>query len=91
MWRWGNASSNGVQGSATEADLDSLSSHAGDYEKPVLFLASECNTWIGPELQAKHTALYPNTRLVIIPNSGHDMVWDNPEQTIATIRNFLNE
>jgi|AP12_2_1047962.scaffolds.fasta_scaffold32415_1 proline iminopeptidase len=91
MWRWGNAASTGVQGSATEADLDSLSSHAGDYEKPVLFLASECNTWIGPELQAKHAALYPNARLVIIPNSGHDMVWDNPEETIAAIRNFLNE
>jgi proline iminopeptidase len=90
MWRWGNAASTGVQGSASEADLDSLSSHAGDYKKPVLFLASECNTWIGLELQAKHAALYLNAQL-IIPNSGHDMVWDNPEQTIAAIRNFLNE
>jgi proline iminopeptidase len=90
-WRWGNAASTGVQGSVSETDLNSLSSHAGDYEKPVLFLASECNTWIGTELQAKHAALYPNSKLIIIPNSGHDMVWDNPEETIGAIRTFLGE
>ncbi|MBN1453592.1 MAG: alpha/beta hydrolase [Anaerolineales bacterium] len=91
MWRWGNTASSAIQSTASSADLDSLSAHAGDYEKPVLFLASECNTWIGPELQANHAALYPNSQLVIISNSGHDMVWDNPEETIQAIRTFLDE
>ena len=53
------------------------------YDKPVLFLASECNTWIGPELQAKHAAFYPNAELVVIPDTGHEMVWDNPQATFA--------
>ena len=88
MWRWGTTASNAIQASASDADLDSLSAHAGDYNKPVLFLASECNTWIGPELQAKHAALYPNSELTVISKAGHDMFWDNPEdiEEILAIR-----
>ena len=90
-WRWGTAASNAVQGGATDADLDSLSAHAPDYDKPVLFLASACNTWIGPELQARHAALYPNSGLVVIPDAGHEMVWDNPDVTLNAIRMFLSD
>jgi proline iminopeptidase len=90
MWRWGTTASNAIQAGASEADLDSLSAHAGEYDKPVLFLASECNTWIGPELQAEHGALYPDSQLVVIPNAGHDMFWDNPETSQAAVRDFLN-
>lgn len=90
MWRWGNTASTAIQSTTTQVDLNSLSAHATQYEKPVLFLASECNTWIGPELQTKHVALYPNSKLVIISNSGHDMVWDNPDETLAVIRDFLS-
>ena len=91
MWRWGNTASTAIQSKASEAVLDSLSAHAGEYEKPVLFLASECNTWIGSELQTKHAEMYPNSQLAIISNSGHDMVWDNPDETIEIIRAFLRE
>lgn len=89
-WRWGSTASNAIQMSATPADLDSLSDHAGGYDKPVLFLAGACNTWIGPELQAQHTTLYPAAELTIIPNAGHDMIWDNPDATIPVIRAFLS-
>ncbi len=88
-WRWGASTSNAVQGGATDEDLNSLSAHAPEYDKPVLFLASECNSWIGPELQATHAALYPNAELVIIPDAGHEMVWDNPQATLAAILSFL--
>ncbi|MCB0254364.1 MAG: alpha/beta hydrolase [Anaerolineae bacterium] len=91
MWRWGTTAANAIQSSASDADLDSLSSHAGSYNKPVLFMAGECDTWIGPELQAKHAALYPNGKLEVIPNAGHDMFWDNPEKTIEVIRGFLDD
>jgi proline iminopeptidase len=90
-WRWGTTVSNAVQGGATDADLDSLSAHASDYGKPVLFLASECNTWIGPDLQAKHADMYANAELVIIPDAGHEMVWDNPDTTLDVIRTFLSD
>jgi proline iminopeptidase len=89
-WRWGAVAGNAIPAAATEADLNSLSDHAAGYDKPVLFLAGECDTWIGPELQAKHAALYPNARLEVIGDAGHDMFWDNPEQTLAVVRAFLD-
>ena len=61
-WRWGTTAGNAIQAKGTPATLDSLSSHAADYTKPLLFLAGECNTWIGPELQTQHAALYPNAQ-----------------------------
>jgi proline iminopeptidase len=91
MWRWGTTASNAIQASASDADLDSLSAHAGEYDKPVLFLAGECNTWIGPELQAKHATLYPNSELKVISDAGHDMFWDNPEETLEVVRAFLGK
>jgi proline iminopeptidase len=91
MWRWRTTASNAIQASASDADLDSLRTHAGEYDKPVLFLVSECNTWIGPELQAKHAALYPNSELKVISDAGHDMFWDNPEETLEVVRAFLGK
>lgn len=90
-WRWGTTASNAIQSSSSDADLDSLSTLAGEYDKPVLFLAGECNTWIGPELQAKHTALYPNSELTVISDAGHNMFWDNPEETLEVVRAFLGK
>lgn len=89
-WRYGSTAGRAIPAAATEADLNSLSDHAAGYEKPVLFLAGECNTWIGPELQAEHAALYPQGELVIVDDAGHDMFWDNPEQTLAAVRAFLD-
>ncbi len=42
-WRWGATASNAIQGGSSDADLDSLSAHAADYDRPVLFLAGECD------------------------------------------------
>jgi len=90
MWRWGSTASTAIQSSATDAELDSLGAHAGSFEKPVLFLAGACNSWIGPELQARHAAIYPDATLEVIPDAGHDMFWDNPEATLDAVRAFLN-
>jgi proline iminopeptidase len=88
-WRWGTTAANAIQRGATDADLDALSAHAGETTQPVLFLAGECNSWIGPELQAKHAALYPNGQLHVIPAAGHNMFWDNPAATLDAVRAFL--
>jgi len=66
-----------------------FSAHAGETPVPILFLAGECNSWIGADLQRKHTELFPNARLKVIPNAGHDMFWDNPKATLAAIKEFL--
>ena len=68
-----------------------LSAHAGNTPHPILFLAGACDTWIGPELQARHAALFPHAKLVVIPDAGHDMFWDNPEAALPVVRAFLAE
>jgi proline iminopeptidase len=90
-WRFGATASSAIPAAATEEDLNSLSAQTGEYPKPVLFLAGECDTWIGSELQAKHAALYPNAELVVIGKSGHDMFWDNPQETLTAVRAFLGQ
>jgi proline iminopeptidase len=58
------------------------------YAGPVLILAGGCNDWTGPPLQRRHAALFPQARMEVIPEAGHDTVWDRPEATLSAIRRF---
>jgi len=89
LWRFGAAASKAGR-KATAEEINSLEEGAAVFKNPVLFLAGDCNTWIGPDLQAKHARLYSNARLTVIPDAGHDMFWDNPEAAISAVRIFLN-
>ncbi len=87
-WRFGAVSSDDWD-AATEADLSLISAGAATYAGPVLFLAGDCNDWIGATLQAEHAAQVADATLEVIPNAGHDVVWDNPDATLSVIRRFL--
>lgn len=88
-WRFGAAASRA--GRATPPrEIDRLEIGAERFGNPVLFLAGECDTWIGPELQARHAEMYTDARLTVISEAGHDMFRDNPEAAIAAVRDFLN-
>jgi alpha-beta hydrolase superfamily lysophospholipase len=69
--------------------MDVFSAHASGYDKPVLFMAGACDTWIGEPLQRKHVEMCPNASLAIIPDAGHDMFWDNPVEAVEAVRRFL--
>lgn len=70
------------------ADLDRIARGTG-FQGPILFLAGACNDWTGAPLQARHAARFSDARLQVIPDAGHDVVWDNPGATMAAIRGFL--
>jgi len=89
-WRFGSTASK-ASSQASPEEINRLESGADVYEKPVLFLAGECDTWIGEELQRKHAEEYLNADLIVIPNAGHDMFWDNPDATIKAVRQFLKD
>lgn len=59
------------------------------FERPVLLLASECNALIGVEQQKRQQRFYPNSKLMVIADSGHMMASEQPEKTIMVIREFL--
>lgn len=80
-WRFGKAASDALTGE--------VFGESTDFDGPLLFVAGAENTWIGEPLQARHVDAYPSAELVVVPDAGHDMVWDNPSHTVAVIRDFL--
>ena len=89
-WRFGaTASQTASQTSAGEIDL--IAQGAQRYSGPVLLLAGACNDWIGEDAQRAHLDFFQRGELMIVPNAGHDMLWDNPDETLPLIRAFLGE
>lgn len=71
------------------ADLSPIQANAANYTNEVLFLASACNDFIGEAFQREQMAIFSNARLAVIPDAGHEMVSDNPEDTLAVIRDYF--
>jgi len=88
-WRFG-ALASAVWRDTPDADLERIAQGAG-YQGPVLFLAGACNDWTGAPLQARHAALFANARLEVIPEAGHDVLWDSPGAAIPVLRAFLGD
>ncbi|MEZ4515737.1 MAG: alpha/beta hydrolase [Chloroflexota bacterium] len=88
-WRFG-AQASQASNQATEAEINSLADGAEQFTRPVLFPAGECDTWIGANLQTQHADMYADADLVVIPAAGHDMFWDNPADSLAAVRAYLD-
>ncbi|GGL81782.1 alpha/beta fold hydrolase [Wenxinia marina] len=74
---------------APAADIDRIGRGAGSFDGPVLLLAGACDDWLGAPLQERHLARFARAELAVIPDAGHDVVWDNPDAALAEIRSFL--
>lgn len=88
-WRFG-ALASAEWRHASHSDLDRIARGTG-YRGPVLFLAGDCNDWTGAPLQSRHAALFADAKLEIVPEAGHDVVWDNPGAAVPVIRAFLDD
>jgi len=62
-----------------------------NFDRKVLFIASECNKVIGEEIQSIHMQSFPNAELAVIKGAGHDMFLGKPEEVVKVIREYLNE
>jgi proline iminopeptidase len=96
FWRAGAAAYQAILSSARDedgnADWSIMTEGLETYTDTVLMLVSSCNQWVGLEYQRKyHIDLYPTVEVVVIPDAGHDMFWDNPQDSIAAVRNFLGK
>jgi len=87
-WRFG-ATASQTAGETGAAEIDLIAQGAKSYPGPVLLLAGACNNWLGEDAQRIHLSYFQQGTLKIVPNSGHDMIWDNPDKTIPMIRAFL--
>ncbi len=94
FWRAGAAAWGAIPGSVRnengETDWSIVTEGLENYTDTVLMLVSECNQWIGLDYQRTYNLdLYPSAEVVIISDAGHDMFWDNPQDSIAAVRDFL--
>ena len=87
-WRFGALASS-VARAAPGSETDRIARGTA-YPGPVLLLAGACNDWTGAGLQARHAARFANARLEVIPEAGHDVIWDNPAVTLTALRRFLS-
>lgn len=87
VWRFGSRASDTFWRNPSAA-LGAITAGLS-FPRPILVLAGECNDWTGPQLQARHAGLFPDARMEVIPEAGHDTVWDRPDDTLAAIRPFL--
>jgi proline iminopeptidase len=88
-WRFG-ATASQTAGQTGAAEVELIAQGAESYPGPVLLLAGACNDWIGEDAQRTHLSFFQDGELSIVPHSGHDMIWDNPEETLPLIRAFLD-
>ena len=88
-WRFG-ALANQVFARFSASEADRLIK-GQDFPGPVLFMAGACDSWIGPDVQKVNVERFANSRLQIIEDAGHDVIWDKPDAAIDAIRAFLAE
>ena len=92
-WRFGAQGAANIQQGAIDADGNfniNLVEGVEGFTNKVLFMASECQTVIGVEWQKKQMEFFVNAELAVIPDAGHEMFAENPEASIAAVREYLN-
>jgi len=73
-----------------DADLSPIAENAANYTNEVLFIASECNSFIGADFQREQMGIFPQARLVVIPNAGHEMFGENPADSLTVLRDYFD-
>jgi proline iminopeptidase len=91
-WRNGAQAASSIEQEAVDADVNfdlNLAEGVEAFTHRVLFIASECQTVIGVDWQKRQMVLFPNAELAVIPDAGHEMFAENPEASIAVVRDYL--
>ena len=56
----------------------------------MLFLAGACDSILTPELQRQQMQYFPNARLVVIQNAGHDVFTEQPDASLVPVRTYVH-
>jgi pimeloyl-ACP methyl ester carboxylesterase len=63
--------------------------HLGAFQRKVLFLRGELNTVHTLEHQQALAASWPVHEIVTIAGTGHEMIWEKPEEYLAHTRDYF--
>ncbi|WP_026776805.1 alpha/beta fold hydrolase [Polaribacter sp. Hel_I_88] len=70
----------------TKANVDKLKS----IQTPTLLIWGAKDSWIPLDNGKRMDSILPNSQLVVLPNSGHVPMEENPEESFAILKSFLN-
>jgi pimeloyl-ACP methyl ester carboxylesterase len=59
------------------------------FRRPMLFIASSCDTVIGLHFQQRQQRCFRTADLVVVPNAGQEMFLEQPEASVEAVRAFL--
>ncbi len=92
-WRFGYDAYQNVAASVFDKNGDQISAIEGieQFDNEVLFMVGSCNTVIGEEFQRRQMAYFESAELVVIEGTGHELIAEEPEQSLATVRAYLGE
>ena len=93
-WRFGASAQSSIQSDAFDAEGNvtlNLVEGVENFTNRVLFIASECQTYIGADWQREQMAFFPDAELVVISDAGHEMFAENPTESIAAVRTYLDD
>ena len=92
-WRSGAAAGNAIFQEAVDAEGNfdiNLAETVENFTDTVLFMTGECQQLIGAEFQSRQMTLFPSAELAVIPDAGHEMFFENPEESVSVVRAYLN-
>lgn len=92
VWRLGAIANQCVTKAGVRDDkaVYDFTDHLAAYPKRVLFIASANNQVLGTAFQERQRRFFPAADLVTIPDSGHDVPWTHPAETLAAIGAYLH-
>lgn len=88
FWRTGAVVATALVDLADKQGFD-WTTHLAAFNHKVLFLRSELNTAATLAHQQELASSYPNTEIITIPDSGHEMIWENSAPYLAHTRDYL--
>ena len=89
MWRLGALFDDSELDFSADDNYD-ITSNLVHFNGTLLFIGGQLTINNYPEYPGMQTEHYPNSETIFIPSIGHTGVWENPDEIISTIRNFLN-
>jgi proline iminopeptidase len=92
-WRFGSAAGEAIFQEAVDANGNfdiNLADGVAQFENKVLFMTGECQSLLGAEFQSQQMTLFLSAELAVIPDAGHEMFFENPEESVAVVRTYLN-
>jgi proline iminopeptidase len=92
-WRFGARAADSLFQQAVDTDGNfniSLIEGVEGFTNRVLFIVGECQAVIGVDWQKSQMKFFHKAELAVIPDAGHEMFTENPEESIAVVREYFN-